>query len=141
MRWSAWLFTSGHSFSLCIFSLSLLFLQLKIPLFWSNNGVCWRKKGWSAEHGSSLLLSISLSLFFIQSKLSLFQSNNGVCWRKKCDDQRDTAFHFAATLSFRLALAQRRANTYTTKGVCSKSYFDIENPYFFFRKDESSYRN
>ena len=53
--------------------------------------------------------------------------------KKKCDDQRDTAFHFAATLSFRLALPQRRANTYTTKGVCSKSYFDIENPDFGFR--------
>ena len=94
--------------------------------------------GWSAGHGFSLLLSISTFTFLYSIIAPIVLIKQWCLLKKKWDDQRDTAFHFAATLSFRLALPQRRANTYTTKGVIifsiwksSKFELNIQSLFFY----------
>ena len=66
------------------------------------------------------ILKIPGILLFTSCHSSWSNTEQWCLLKKKGDDQRDTAFHFPATLSFRLALAQRGANRYSNNKTNTK---------------------
>ena len=89
----------------------------------------WGSKWYHIFVTANILKKANIEYFYFLP-FQLIKYWTMVSVEEKGDDQRDTAFHFAATLSFRLALAQRGANRYSNNKTNTKHCRGSKDPTF-----------